>query len=29
VRVKAKKRTAGKFVCKAGVSVPVPVTVAT
>jgi flagellar hook assembly protein FlgD len=29
VRVKAKKRTAGKFVCKAGVSAAVPVTVAT
>lgn len=25
VRVKAKKRTVGKFVCKAGVSVPVPI----
>jgi hypothetical protein len=25
VRVKAKKRTAGKFVCKAGFSLPVPV----
>jgi hypothetical protein len=25
VRVKAKKRTAGKFVCKSGVSTPVPV----
>lgn len=25
VRVKAKKRTAGKFVCKAGVSISVPV----
>jgi hypothetical protein len=29
VRVKAKKRTVGKFVCKAGVSAPVLVTVAT
>jgi uncharacterized protein YfaS (alpha-2-macroglobulin family) len=27
VRVKAKKRTAGKFVCKAGVSIPVPIPV--
>jgi hypothetical protein len=25
VRVKAKKRTVGKFVCKAGVSIPVPI----
>ena len=27
VRVKAKKRTAGKFVCKAGVSISVPIPV--
>jgi hypothetical protein len=25
VRVKAKKRTVGKFVCQAGVSAPVPI----
>jgi uncharacterized protein YfaS (alpha-2-macroglobulin family) len=29
VRVKAKKRTAGKFVCQAGVSIPVPIPAAT
>jgi hypothetical protein len=28
VRVKAKKRTVGKFVCQAGVSTPVPIPVA-
>jgi hypothetical protein len=29
VRVKAKKRTVGKFVCQAGVSAPVPIPAAT
>jgi hypothetical protein len=29
VRVKAKKRTVGKFVCQAGVSIPVPIPAAT